>query len=43
MSLAKLKQSGNTKFYISKFLILSIMVPDLSAVRMVYMFIDGLD
>ena len=43
MSLAKLKQLGNTKSYISKFLILSGMVPYFSAARRVYMFIDGLD
>ena len=43
MSLAMLKQSGNTESYISEFLILSIMVPNLSAARRVYMFIDGLD
>ena len=43
MSLAKLKQSGNTKSNISNFLRLSVMVPDLSAARRVYMFIDGLD
>ena len=43
MSLAKLKQSGNTESYISKFLRLSVMVPDLSTARRAYMFIDGLD
>ena len=43
MSLAKLKQSGNAETYISEFLRLSVMVPDLSAARRVYMFIDGLD
>ena len=43
MSLAKLKQSGSTESYISKFLRLSVMVPDLSTARRVYMFIDGLD
>ena len=43
MSLANLKQSGNAKSYISKFLRLSVMVPDLSPARRVYMFIDGLD
>ena len=42
MSLAKLKQSGNTESYISEFLILSIMVPDFSTTRRVYMFIYGL-
>ena len=43
MSLAKLKQSGNIESYISEFLRLSVMVPDLSVARRVYMFIDGLD
>ena len=43
MSLEKLKQSGNTESDISEFLILSVMVPDLSVARRVYMFIDGLD
>ena len=43
MSLEKLKQSGNTESYISEFLRLSVMVPDLSATRRAYMFIDGLD
>ena len=43
MSLAKLKQSGNAETYSSEFLRLSVIVPDLSAVRRVYMFIDGLD
>ena len=43
MGLAKLKQSGNRETYISKFLKISVMVPDLSAARRVYMFIDGLE
>ena len=43
MSFEKLKQSGNTKTYISEFLRLFVMVPDLSAARRVYMFINGLD
>ena len=43
MSLTNLKQSGNIESYISEFLRLSIMVPDLSVARRVYMFIDGLD
>ena len=43
MGLSKLKQSGNPKTYISEFLRLSVMVPDLSATRRVYMFIGGLD
>ena len=43
MSLAKLKQSGNVETYISEFLSLSVMVPNFSTTRRVYMFIDGLD
>ena len=43
ISLAKLKQLGNPETYISEFLKLSVMVPDLSAARRVYMFIDGLE
>ena len=43
MGLAKLKQSGNPETYTSKFLRLSVMVPDLSTTRRVYMFIYGLD
>ena len=39
MGLAKLKQLGSIETYISEFLKLSIMVPDLSATRRVYMFI----
>ena len=42
MSLEKLKQSGKTESYISEFLRLSVMVPDFSAARRVYMFINGL-
>lgn len=42
ISLAKLKQSGDAETYISEFLRLSVMVPDLSVSRRVYMFIDGL-
>ena len=43
MGLAKLKQSSNPETYISEFLKLSFMVPDLFAARRVYMFIDGLE
>lgn len=43
MSLAKLKQSGNAESYISEFLRLFVMVRDLSAIRRVCMFINGLD
>lgn len=40
--LAKLKQSRNPETYIFELLKLSVMVPDLSTARRVYMFIDGL-
>ena len=43
MSLAKLKQISNVECYIFEFLRLSVMVPDLSAERRVYMFIDDLN
>ena len=43
VSLAKMNQSGDAETYISKFLRLSVMVPDLSVARRVYMFIDGLE
>ena len=43
ISLAKMKQSGDAETYISEFLRLSVMVPDLSVARRVYMFIDGLE
>ena len=43
MSVEKLKQLGNTESYISELLRLSVMVPDFSIARRVYMFIDGLD
>ena len=42
IELTKLKQTGSPDTYISDFLRLSVMVPDLSAARMIYMFIDGL-
>ena len=42
VELTKLKQSGNPKTYISEFLRLSVMVPDLLEPRRIYMFIDGL-
>ena len=42
MGLAKLKQSGNPETYISKFLKLYVMVPNLSTTRRIYMFIHGL-
>ena len=43
MGLVNLKQLGNPETYISELLKLSILVPDLSATRRVYMFIDGLE
>ena len=43
ISLAKIKQSGDAETYISQFLRLLVMVPDLSVARRVYMFIDGLE
>ena len=42
VELTKLKQTGSSDTYISEFLRLSVMVPDLSSTRMIYMFIDGL-
>jgi len=42
MGQAKLKQSSNLETYISEFIKLSVMVPNLSVARRVYMFIDGL-
>ena len=42
IELAKLKQKSNRETYISEFLKLSVIFPNLSAARMVYMFIDGL-
>ena len=43
ISLAKLKQTGDAEAYISEFLRLYVMVPDISVARRVYMFIDGLE
>ena len=43
ISLAKMKQSGDAETYISEFMRLSVMVPNLSVARKVYMFIDGLE
>ena len=42
IEIAKLKQLGNPETYISKFLKLFVMVPNLSVARRVYMFINGL-
>lgn len=40
--MARLKQTGSAEAYISKFLRLSVMVPNLSESRRVFMFIEGL-
>ena len=40
--LTKLRQTGSAEAYISDFLRVSVMVPDLSTARMVYMFVEGL-
>ena len=42
VELKRLKQTGSPDTYISDFLRLSVMVPDLFAAQMIYMFIDGL-
>ena len=42
VELTTLKQTGSSDTYISEFLRLSMMVPDLSSAKMIYMFIDGL-
>ena len=42
VELTKLKQTGNMETYISEFLKLSVMVPDLSVAMRVYMIIDEL-
>ena len=42
VELTKLKQTGSPKTYISDFLRVSVMVPDLSAARMIYIFVEGL-
>ena len=42
IEITKLKQSGNLETYIYEFLKLSVMVPNLSVARRVYMPIDGL-
>ena len=43
ISLENLKETGDAEAYISKFLRLSVMVPDLLVARRVYMFTDGLE
>jgi len=40
--LTRLKQTESAKCYISEFLQLSVMVPDLSESRRIVMFVDGL-
>lgn len=42
VELTKLKHTGSPNTYIFEFLRLSVMVPNLSSARMIYMFIDGL-
>ena len=41
VGLDKLKKSRDPKTYFSEFLRISVMVPNLSVARRVYMFIDG--
>lgn len=43
ISLEKLKQTRDAEAYISEFFRLSVMVPNISVARRVYMFIDGLE
>ena len=42
VKLTRLKQTESPKTYIADFLRVSLMVPDLSAARMIYMFVEGL-
>ena len=42
VELTRLKQTGNPETYIADLLRVSVMVPDLSAARMIYMFVEGL-
>ena len=42
VELTRLKQTGSLEMYIADFLRISVMVPDLSAVQMIYMFVEGL-
>ena len=42
IDLTKLKQTENPETYISEFLRLLVMVPNLSTTMRIYMFIDGL-
>ena len=42
VALTRLKKTGSPETYIADFLTVSVMVPDLSAARMIYMFVEGL-
>ena len=42
VELTRLKQTGSQETYISDFLRVSVMVPDLSAARRIYMYVEGL-
>ena len=42
VELTRLKQTRSPETYIAYFLRVSVMVPDLSATRMIYMFVEGL-
>ena len=42
VELTRLKQTRNPETYIANFLRISVMVPDLSAARKIYMFVEGL-
>ena len=42
VELTRLKQTRNPETYIADFLRVSVMVPDISAARRIYMFVEGL-
>ena len=42
VELTRLKQTGNPETYIVDFLRVSVIVPDLSTARRIYMFVEGL-
>ena len=42
VEMTRLKQTGNPETYIADFLRVSVMVPDLSVARRIYMFVEGL-
>ena len=42
VELTRLKQTGSPETYITDFLRVLVMVPDLSATLMIYMFVEGL-